>query len=71
MDGALRPAKIEDLLGTAMLLHSLDIGYIVILAHLCPRPGPEFRVVNGECFMLLAVLSATIIADPDIIASLC
>ena len=68
LDSALRPSKVEDLLGTAVLLNCLNVRHIIVDAHLSPRPGPELFVVYGVLIMNLRVLGAAIVADPDVVA---
>jgi len=69
LDGSLGPPKIKDFFSTTMLFHSLDVGDIVVNAHLSPGPGPVFRVIDGQALMPLTVLSAAIVANPHIVAS--
>ena len=70
LDGTLGPAEVENLIGSAVLLDRLDIGDVVVAAHLGPAKLPEVGLVDGERRVLLAVLGAAVIAYPYIVACL-
>lgn len=69
LDGALAIANIEDFVDAGSLLNSLNVRHIVVEAHLGPRPVPVL-VVRGavERLMAPAVLCASVVANPDVIA---
>ena len=68
LDTTLREAYVKDLVLTSLFLNHLDIGHIVIQAHLRPAKLPKRWITNVSGGAILTVLCATIVAHPDIIA---
>ena len=46
LHSALRPADVEDFFGSSAMLDHLDVGDIIVDAHLAPRPGPELFALH-------------------------
>ena len=65
---ALRHAEIVDFVSARVFLDSLNIGNVIIDAHLSPGPCPVLGLVRGETGVLLRVLRAAIVAEPDVVA---
>lgn len=57
--GALRNANVADLFACALADH-LDVGDIVVEAHLCEAESPILRRIYLQCVVLLAVLGSPI-----------
>ena len=71
LDRALRVANVEDLLDAGLLFDHLDVGYIVIEAHVSPREHPVVVVIlRGKRLVVPRVHRAAIITDPDIVAGI-
>ena len=69
LDRALGPSQVEDLVSSAVILNRFDVSNIVVAAHLSPAIFPKVRIIDRERNVLLAVLSATVIANPDVVSS--
>ena len=51
------------------LLNSPDVGNVVIETHISPGPIPVLLIIlRTECLVVLRVLSAAIVANPNIVA---
>ena len=70
LHSALRAANEEYLFSARVLLDSPDQRNVIIDAHLRPRPRPELWLVDCETNVLLRILRAPIIANPNVIARL-
>ena len=69
LDSTLRPAKVEDFFSSCCIPHCSDVRSVVVESHFSPRICPELRIVGGQRFVLLRILSSSIVANPDIVAS--
>ena len=70
LDGALRVADVEDLIDASGFFDSRNVRRIIIEAHVGPGVHPVLVILGGVILGVpLAVLCATIVGQPDIIAS--
>ena len=70
MWSALRITEVENLVSSTLLLDHFDISDVIVTAHFGPGKLPEFLAVIAVLSVLSAVLCATIVTDPDIVASI-
>ena len=64
----LRVAQVEDFLDACLLLDHLDIGDVIIEAHISPGKHPVGVIVFGrERLMVPRVHRATIVSDPNVV----
>ena len=71
LDGALRVAHVEDFVDACGLLDVLDVRNVVVEAHISPGVIPIIIVQSSvQGYVTLRVLSATVVSDPDVIASI-
>ena len=69
LDGSLGVAHVEDFVDACRLLDCLDVCDVVVKTHLDPGVVPVGGVSRSiESFVALTVLSATIVANPNIVA---
>ena len=71
LNSALRITEVENLVSATLLLDHLDVGDVIVTAHFGPGKLPEFLAIVTVLSVLSAVLRATIVSNPDIIASIC
>ena len=71
LNGPLRPPKIEHFLGPSLPLDRLYVRNVIVPTHFSPAIRPKLGLLGTQLRMLLAVLSATVIAQPDIIPRFC
>lgn len=71
LDGPLTVADVEDLFDFRDLFDFSYVGSVVVQAHLCPGEVPITAgvILCAQRLVSLRILSATIVTDPDIVAS--
>ena len=71
LDSALAVANVEDFVHSSLLFDHFNVGDVVVNAHVGPCVHPVVIVFfSVECFVLLGVFRATIVADPHIITGI-
>ena len=68
LTGALGVADVENLIFASGGLDRVDVGFVVVHAHVGPCPVPVGAVLHGERLVAPTVHSATIVANPDVVA---